>query len=118
MSRRAGCQFTQSDHNDHCFAPRLASAQWSVPLANAVAHTAFRWSGTGSHNLSGSGLLDTSLSRRIEQYTRGTAGHGPITRLMGRWFLGVATSQGPDALLARDSSLADQVQVPGYLAPA
>ncbi|CAI8717154.1 hypothetical protein EMIT0196MI5_170041 [Pseudomonas sp. IT-196MI5] len=40
------------------------------------------------------------------------------SRAQGRWFLGVATSQGPDALLARASSLADQVQVPGYLAPA
>jgi len=48
--------------------------------------------------------------------------HGGIERIQsraqGRWFLGVATSQGPDALLARASSLADQVQVLGYLAPA
>lgn len=47
--------------------------------------------------------------------------HGGIERIQsraqGRWFLGVATSQGPDALLARASSLADQVQVLGYLAP-
>ncbi|WP_309475746.1 NIL domain-containing protein [Pseudomonas sp. B21-017] len=46
--------------------------------------------------------------------------HGGIERIQsraqGRRFLGVATSQGPGALLARASSLADQV--PGYLAPA
>ncbi|CAG8867766.1 pirin family protein [Pseudomonas fluorescens] len=32
--------------------------------------------------------LDTSLSRRIAQHTRGTAGHGPITRLMSPSDLG------------------------------